>query len=262
MRTRWSQNFLVNPGAAEAIVRAMDLVREDPVLEIGPGRGVLTDRIVQGTDKFTAVEIDPVFAQGLNKKWADKKGFKVIARDFLDADLDQIFISGERTVKVVGNLPYAVASPIIQKVLAWKGWKLGVFMVQKEVGDRIRAVPGSKDYGVLSVSVQSRCKVRKILDVSRNSFRPTPNVDSVVLAFEPMIEAAYGPHEEMNFYKTVKAAFAQRRKMAANSLASGLGIKVQDARQAIVSLGLPAGARAETISISNFVRLVRILYHT
>ena len=259
MRPRWSQNFLVNPGVAEKIVGAAQVSKEDAVLEIGPGKGVLTALLLEKSASVTAVEIDPELAAALTEKWGPLGNFKLIQSDFLDVDLKML--AQKSPVKIVGNLPYAVTSPILQKAFAWDGWSSAIFMVQKEVGDRIRAKAGTKDYSVLSVSIQARCRVEKVMDVSKGSFRPIPKVDSTVLKFSPLPKPAFAAQEEEAFFKTVKGAFAHRRKTILNSLVRELKLPSQTVQAALESAGLSPSARAETVSVENFARLSRILYN-
>ncbi len=257
MRPKYSQNFLVRPGIAEGIVAAMNLLAGDEVLEIGPGRGILTQILLDHGASVTAVEIDPSLAGTLQARW--KSSFRLINSDFLDINLHEIFPDISKKIKVIGNLPYAVTSPILQKVMAWNGWSSSVFMVQKEVAERIRSMPGNKSYGVLTVSVQAKCRAEKVFDVPPEAFRPVPKVDSSVLRLTPLERPKISPQNEEKFFKAVKACFAQRRKMAANSLAGALNLTAEQARQALLKAHLSPTARAETYSVDDFVRLSEVL---
>ncbi len=259
MGTKYSQNFLVRDDIAADIVGALDLSREDTVLEIGPGRGVLTRILLKSGADLTAVEIDRSLAVALENQFRQSR-LKLITADFLETNLETIF-SQDAGVKVVGNLPYAVTSPILQKVLAWNAWSVAVFMVQKEVGERLLASPKTKAYGILTVSVQSRASVEKVMDVPAAAFSPVPKVESMVLRLRPLKNAAFSPEEETIFFKAVKAAFAHRRKMAGNSLARALGIPTSVARGALEACGLSPTDRAEDFSVQDFVRLSRVLYN-
>jgi 16S rRNA (adenine1518-N6/adenine1519-N6)-dimethyltransferase len=258
MRPRYSQNFLIRTDIAQDIVKALELSPQDRVLEIGPGRGILTEILIQSKAKISAVEIDRDLFNILSYKW--KTSLALVNQDFLDADLDRLFPE-PGPVKVVGNLPYAVTSPILQKVLSWPRWSTAVFMVQKEVGERLKARPGTKDYGVLTVSVQSRASADKILDVPASAFKPAPKVQSSVLKLTPLPNPAFDPSQETIFFKAVKGCFAHRRKMAANSLAQALGIETPEAREALKRADLDPTARGEDYSIADFVRLARVLYN-
>ena len=260
MGTRYSQNFLVQSSIAQKIVGELGIKPGDSVLEIGPGRGILTDILLRENARLTVVEIDSLLAETLSKKWAAHASFRVIHSDFLDMKLPQDLGDLNGKIKIIGNLPYAVTSPILQKILEWSGWDLAVFMVQKEVADRICSAPGSKDYSVLTVSVQSRSSAEKTFNVAPGAFKPPPKVMSSVIRLKPLAEPRFAPDEEGIFFATAKAAFAQRRKMAANSLANSLKISAESARSALLRCGLSPTARAETFSVDDFARLARILH--
>ena len=259
MRVKWSQNFLTDRNIARKIVEGLAIGTHEDVLEIGPGKGVLTEILLEQSQKVTAVEIDPSLCLYLKSKFDFKKGLSVIQSDFLDFNLEQLSPKNPPGYKVLGNLPYAVVSPILQKVFAWQGWSAAEFMVQKEVADRILALPGSKAYGILSISVQAKCLAQRLFNVSRGAFRPIPNVDSSVLKFHPLPNPFVGPAEEDVFFKVVRAAFGQRRKLMANSLASGLKIPLTKVYAALEMVGLPAKSRAETVPVSDFMRLPPLL---
>jgi len=257
MKTPWSQNFLANRSVAERCVRALELDGKEPVLEIGPGRGVLTEILLDSSPALFAVEIDPRMVEFLREKFAGERRLTLLCSDFLDvpaADLPP-----GPGLKVIGNLPYAVVSPILQKLLAWPAWSAAVVMVQKEVGRRILSGPGSREYGILAISVRSRAKAEKVCDVNRGSFRPAPNVDSMVLRLTPLPRPVYEPEMEEKFFAAVRGSFAHRRKTIQNSLARHLEIPPERIRKAFTAAGLDPEARAETFSVEAFKRISEIL---
>ncbi len=259
MRPRWSQNFLANPGAARVCVQALDPVPGDAILEIGPGKGVLTRLLLEKSPNVTAIEIDPALCDFLRRKFEYMKGLRLVPGDFLEIDLDQLKNSGSEKYKVIGNLPYAVVSPILQKLLAWNGWSKAVLMMQKEVGERIMAEPGTKAYGILAISVQSRSRIGKVLQLSRHSFHPVPKVESVVLELSPLDRPLFQPSEEKAFFRVVKAAFSHRRKTLINSLQYDLDLPAPAILKAVEAAGLSPKARAETITLPEFKQLSEIL---
>ena len=261
MRTRWSQNFLIDKNIARICVEALDPGPGDSVVEIGPGRGVLTELLLEKTKCLTVVEIDPRLCDLLKEKFGRIEGFGLIRSDFLRIDEDQISKDPSKKWKVIGNLPYAVVSPILQKLLGWRSWETAVVMVQKEVGERITAEPGTRDYGVLSVSVQSRCRIEKIRNVSKGSFRPVPKVESSVLRLTPLAKPVFNPGEEKRFFTVVKASFSHRRKTILNSIGQSLNLPEKTVKSAVERLGLSTRARAETFSARDFKRLTDILYN-
>ncbi len=259
MRVKWSQNFLYDANIAGRCVKALELDHADEALEIGPGRGVLTSKLVQQAGKLVAVEIDPLLAANLRSKFSSWPDFTVINDDFLNVDLETLGFTRDK-VRVIGNLPYAVVSPIIQKVLAWRRWERAVFMVQREVAERMLAAPGGKTYGILSIAVQSQCVARRLFHVPRGCFRPAPNVESTVIALKPLPAPLFDPQREAEFFKVVKGAFAHRRKTLLNSLEYALELPQAELAAAIEGAKLSSKARAETLSIDDFNRLSQVLY--
>lgn len=261
MRTRWSQNFLVDKNIARLCVQALDPGPADPVLEIGPGRGAITGLLLEKTRNLTAVEIDPALCRDLREKFGSGNGFFLHEGDILDASQEDLPAAREDGCKIIGNLPYAVVSPILQKILSWKRWSVAVFMVQKEVGERITARPGSRDYGILSVSVQSRSRCEKAFNVSRTCFRPVPKVESSVIKLRPLQSSVFDPDREKLFFTVVRGSFSHRRKTVLNSLSRSLKMPGSRIREALVRSGLAPEARAETFSVADFNRLSENLYN-
>lgn len=260
MRTRWSQNFLVDKNIARKCVDALALQGDETVLEIGAGRGALTQILLSKARKVVAVEIDPALCAFLQKNFGEEKNFALVQKDFLKISLNRDSIFKSACFQIIGNLPYAVVSPILQKVLGWPQWRVAVVMVQKEVGERMVAQPGCKDYGILSVSIQSRCRIEKICLVSKHCFRPMPQVESLLLRLSPLPHPLFNQREERNFFSVVRAGFAHRRKTLPNSLKRSLGFSLSAIKAAMEQCGLSLNARAETLSPADFKRLSKILY--
>lgn len=251
MRSKWGQNFLVHEPTARRIVQALGPGPADRVLEIGPGRGALTEHLLE-TAVLTVVELDRVLAESLERRWGGRPGFTVAAADFLRWPLPE---SGGAPWAVIGNLPYSAAGAILRKVIDWPGWDRAVFMVQKEVAERMVAGPGSRDYGILSLAVAVKARAWKLFHVSPGAFRPAPKVTSTVVALErraaPLVE------DEPGFFRAVHAAFAQRRKTVLNNLAHSLEMAKEDAAGILREAGIDPGRRAETLSWEDFDRLSR-----
>lgn len=252
---KYDQHFLVCPETAESIVSAAGLEPGDPVIEIGPGKGVLTERLLKAGARVTAVEIDARLAERLTGRFTGKP-LSVVASDWLRLDLDSL----PSPAAVVSNLPYSVATPILQRMLDWPGWETAVLMFQKEVADRIRAEPGGRKYGPLSLSVRIKADAFSVCTVPKDRFRPPPKVDSAVVRLE-RLRGSRLPEDvtEGAFFRVVRAAFAQRRKKAVKSLSAGLALPRERIEGAFQEAGLPHGARAETIGLEGFVSLTRIL---
>ena len=247
MRQKWGQNFLVNEGVAKNIVDALRLRPTDAVLEIGPGKGMLTKYLVDRVQSFTMVELDSRLAGNLVRRWGASPGVTVVNQDFLEWPLP---VLPDGAVKVMGNLPYSVGNAILRKFLDWNAWSVAVVMVQKEVADRIAAGPGNTDYGILSLAVQAKAAVETLCHVAPGSFRPPPKVTSTVLRLKRLPVARVA--DEKPFFDVVHAAFGQRRKTLLNSLAHGLDKDKAVIQDALEKAGIDPQRRAETVSLDEF----------
>ncbi len=274
MGARLGQHFLRDEGVRDAVVGLAHARPGDLVLEIGPGRGALTGRLLAAGAAVTAVELDEVIAGKLpgmvgrfltahgggtsspDGSVGHTAGLTIINEDFLRVDLREL---GPGPWLVVGNLPYAVGTPILQKLLAWNAWTRAVLMFQKEVGERIVAGPGGADYGLLSLSVRARADAELAFEVPRAAFMPPPNVDSAVVVLTrralPRLPAA----EERGFWRLAKIAFTQRRKMAAGVLSKALGRPRAEVDAAFAAAGLDVSARPEEIAFDAWLALARAL---
>jgi 16S rRNA (adenine1518-N6/adenine1519-N6)-dimethyltransferase len=248
-RQRLGQHFLVNSCALDHIARAACPEREPVVIEIGPGRGALTDHLALLADRLVAIEIDGALAEHLRAKFRGNAPVTVIHADVLDTDLAQW---GKAVI--AGNLPYYAATPIIEKTLA-SPFSRAVFLVQKEVAARLIAGPGSRDYGYLSIRTQFFADVESLFDIAPSAFRPPPKVDSTVVRLRPRNRAAeLRIADATRFLSFVSQCFRQKRKTLRNNLAGLLG------KGALA--GLPeANKRAEALTIVQFADLYRLLYH-
>ncbi|MBI5597165.1 MAG: ribosomal RNA small subunit methyltransferase A [Elusimicrobia bacterium] len=255
MGARLDQHFLADPAAADAIVRAAAVRPGEAVLEIGPGRGVLTERLLAAGAAVTAVEIDERLAAALPLR-LKHPGLTVVRADFLR--LDTALLPPVRLV--VSNLPYSVGTPITLKLLDWPVWSEAVLMFQKEVAERLTAQAGGRDYGPLTLAVALRAEAHPLFSVGRESFRPPPKVDSGVVLLRRPARLRLPPGlSERAFERVVKADFSQRRKMAAKCLAGALGLARPEVDKVFVDCGVPASARAEAIPFESFVALARRL---
>ena len=246
MGRRLGQHFLFDQAILDRIAQAACGERAATVIEIGPGPGGLTARLLPRCDHLVAVEMDSTLAAGLRARCGGDPKFELIEADVLQTDL-----SRWGRVVVVGNIPYYITSPIVDKTLALGPLlERAVFLVQKEVASRLIARPGSRDYGYLSVSVQLRCRVRKLFDVRRGAFRPPPKVESAVVLLEPLREPLCP--DVPGFLRFASACFRHKRKTLKNNLA-GLfpPARMQDMKE--------ASLRAEQLAVSELVRLFATL---
>ena len=216
-KKRFSQNFLQNPHYQKKIVDALHIQTTDTVIEIGPGRGALTESILAFKPaNFFAVEIDTNLAEGLSVRFKDK--LEIIRQDFLQFDFNLVTAVSGLRLKIIGNLPYHITSPILFKLIDnYRKIDCAVLMIQKEVAKRIAAPHGKKDYGILSVISQAYCDVQYLFEVKRGNFYPSPDVDSAVIKLD-FYEMPEGIENESQFRGIVRQSFNYRRKMLRNSL--------------------------------------------
>ncbi len=251
------QNFLIDERVLDKIVEASGISERDGVLEIGPGAGVLTQRLAARAGKVVAVEKDAALQPLLAESLRAFARVEVVYADVLDVDLQELWarFAGCPRVHVVANLPYYVTTPILFHILeAAVPVNNILVMVQKEVADRLAAAPGRKEYGALSVMVQYRAEVERIVSVPPSSFLPPPGVESVVVRLScrpPRHPVRHLP----DLRRVVRAAFATRRKTLANALAGGLGWDRDETRRLLMGAGIDPDRRGETLSLQEFVRV-------
>ena len=255
------QNFITDGNIVRKIVDGAGITEEDLVIEIGPGIGVLTSALAERAAFVAAVELDKRLIPVLEETLMEYSNVRVINADILKTDLKQLvrtyreegLFTGK--VRVIGNLPYYITTPIIMKLLEEQVPADSItVMMQKEVADRIRSAPGSKTYGAISVAVQYYCRVDRITDVPKEAFIPRPKVASTVLNLEPLEERIEVADEKI-FLRCVKAGFAQRRKTLLNSLAAGSGMDKDHVRKILETAGIDPGRRAETLTVEEFGRI-------
>lgn len=238
---RLGQHFLSDPKILARIADALEARPGESVIEIGPGKGALTQELLARGLRVVAIEKD----RGLAAALEIRDGLKVVTGDALEVDW-HVFSAN----KVIGNIPYYITSPLIAKALTPPIPKRIVFLVQAEVADRLAAKPGSKTYGALSVGVQAACRVEKLFTVAAGAFRPPPRVHSAVVRLTPLAEPLVSPDEVGSFRVFVTACFSKRRKQLKNAVR---GLTESD----WVSVGLDATMRPERLSPEAFVRLYR-----
>jgi 16S rRNA (adenine1518-N6/adenine1519-N6)-dimethyltransferase len=244
-RKRFGQHFLVDEAVIEQIIRAIAPRPEQMVVEIGPGLSALTAPLMSMLDHLTVVEIDRDLIAGLHRRFpADR--LTVVQGDVLGVDFS---VLGDR-LRIVGNLPYNISSPLLFHLRAYADKVIDQhFMLQREVVDRLVAQPATHDYGRLSVMLQSRYRIRKLFDVSPDAFDPPPRVVSSVVRMVPLSGAYPRPKSETAFEQVVARAFGQRRKMLRRGLGDWTALIDWDA------LGAPATSRAEELTVHQFIAL-------
>ena len=254
-KPKLGQHFLEDSSTALRIVEAAGLSFSDQALEIGPGKGALTSEIFKRAGKTVVIEKDEALALRLGRIFPNASRFLVFNRDFLDFDLSSL---GDKKFVVLSNLPYAVGTAILQKLLTWPNWDKGVFMLQKEVALRVAASAGA-DYGILSLSVFLHAEAEILFDVGPESFSPIPEVWSSVIRLKRREKNILSFAEEDAFYRAAKAAFGQRRKMALGLIAKAFNLPRLEIERLFEDLKLDFKSRAENISPQNYVKLSRAL---
>lgn len=252
------QNFIINPSICPKIAEMGGCNKETCSLEIGTGIGVLTKELAVRSKKTVAIEIDRGLKPILEETLSDFSNTEIIFADFMEIDLKKLFeekFKGEEVV-VCANLPYYITSPVIMRILEEKlPVKSLTVMVQKEAAERICAKVGSRECGALTVAVNYYSNPKKLFNVARGSFAPAPNVDSSVIRLDIANEKKYDVKDEKLFFKVIKSAFSQRRKQMINPLSADLVISKQILSEIMEKADIKASARAEELSMEDFVCL-------
>ena len=259
------QNFLVNPTVCPRMAEAVRESTDKPigVLEIGAGVGVLTKELLERCEKVVCVELDTRLFPVLEDTLAGYDNLTLINGDILKIDLQKIIKEHFEGMEVFvcANLPYYITSPVIMRLLEEKlPFNKIIVMVQKEAGDRLCARVGSRESGAVTVAVNYYAEAKKLFDVSRGSFFPSPKVDSCVIGLDLTKKGNYDVEDESLFFKMIKSAFAQRRKTILNSVSSGMGIEKEKLSLAIENAGLSPTARAEALTMEELVTLANKIY--
>jgi 16S rRNA (adenine1518-N6/adenine1519-N6)-dimethyltransferase len=246
-KKKWGQNFLRNRGAVERIVAAVDPQPDELIVEIGPGEGVLTERLIAFPNEILAIEIDPELAARLRTRFGSR--VTVVHGDALDFPLPT------RPWRAVGNLPYNVATPILRRVVASEHWRRAVFMLQKEVADRLVAAPSTEPYGFLTLFVQLYAKSRTLMTLDPGSFHPPPKVRSAVVVLEPDRK----PYASEELVELISAAFRMRRKTLVNNLTGWHGLSRNQLLNAVQDSTLTRGVRAEELQLVDYSIFLRTI---
>jgi 16S rRNA (adenine1518-N6/adenine1519-N6)-dimethyltransferase len=264
-RRRWGQNFLVNESACDAILDAFRPGAGDRVVEIGPGDGALTRRLIGRVDRLRAVEVDPALAERLERDLDLAGGETIVRGDVLELDLaallDTLGATPDSPARVIANLPYNIATAVILKLLRESRLLSDLLvMVQKEVAERIVAAPRCKAYGSLSVLCQVAAQIDSVLRLGPGSFRPRPKVDSEVIHLKLYHPPPLDRTARQTLSSLLRIAFAHRRKTLQNNLAASFGHLA--AGRLIEAAGLLPGMRPEEVTVEQFVTLSRLWKET
>jgi 16S rRNA (adenine1518-N6/adenine1519-N6)-dimethyltransferase len=249
-KKQWGQNFLRNRGAVEKIVAAIEPQPAEVVLEIGPGEGVLTEKLAELPNELAAIEIDPDLYARLLQRFGERIDLHL--GDALEAPLPA------RPYRAVGNLPYNAGTPILRRVVADPNVRRAVFMLQKEVADRVVAKTGDDAYGYLTLYVRLFAKARILMTLEPRSFYPPPKVRSAVVVLDPDRK----PYASPELLDLISHSFRMRRKKLVNNLTGWRNHTREEVLAAMDQAGIDANARAETVDLDAFARLVRELLGT
>jgi 16S rRNA (adenine1518-N6/adenine1519-N6)-dimethyltransferase len=254
------QNFLTDPNIQRRIVAALDLQTDDTVVEIGPGLGALTRHMLGNVKRLVAIELDDDLAARLQSELGDRTDFQLVHQNALNVDFGQLGLPDN--YKAIGNIPYNITTPLLFKLLERPHRPRSiVVMVQKEVANRITAAPGHKEYGALSVGVQTIAEAERLFTVARGSFRPVPGVDSAIVRITPLNPPPLTAAEERDVRELTRATFAHRRKQLQKSLRTTEPYTLSPEQVTTLekATGLQLEARPETLSAGQFIALARAL---
>ena len=258
------QNFLINGSVCPRMAAECGAGECKGVIEVGPGIGVLTWELSQVAQKVAAIELDQRLFPVLEETLAGCGNVKIVPGDVMKLDLHQLIREafGGGPVCVCASLPYYITSPVILRLLEEELPLTAItVMVQKEAAQRLCAPPGSRECGAVSVAVHYRSVPQVLFPVGRGSFMPPPKVDSAVIRLDLRKEPPVKVRDEDWFFKVSRAAFAQRRKTAANSISATLGVSKPQVEEALVSAGAPANVRAERLTLEQLAALANGLMH-
>jgi len=245
-RKRFGQHFLTDPGVVDAILRAVHATKDDVVVEIGPGQGAITSALAASAGHLHAVELDRNLAYRLRRQYEGSPTVTIHEADALAFDFSSL---GDR-LRIVGNLPYNISTPLLFHLLKFRDRIIDMhFMLQKEVVDRMAAAPGGKAYGRLGIMLGCHLNIESLFDVDRSAFDPPPEVTSAVVRLDPLPPGTFNIEDNALLSKIVTSAFMKRRKTIRNSLKDVVELSDLEA------VGIDAGLRPEQISISKYVQL-------
>ena len=256
-RKRLGQHFLKDARVLDAIVDALGDLSQRTVVEIGPGRGVLTDRLVARARRVVAIELDRDLVKHLRDRYADQPHVEIIEGDVLNTSLSGV--AGGPYV-LAGNVPYYITTPILFHALELPRPDVAIYLVQREVAERVAAPPGDKTYGALSVNVQAFARVELLRRVPPGAFNPPPTVDSAVIRVTPREDPAIDGALEARYRTFVQAAFGLRRKQLIRVVRTICALDAEKASEVLTSCGLTPTLRPEVLTAEKFATLVRALY--
>ena len=253
---KFGQHFLTDTRILSGIVDALGPTANDTVVEIGPGRGALTEILAERSGKVVAVEIDRALANNLRDNYRDRPNVEIVEGDFLETDLSAVAPPG---YLLIGNVPYNITTPIIFKAIEPPIPPRSVFLVQREVAERLASKAGDEDYGALTINVAVVAEVEQVFTVPASSFRPPPKVESAVVRLTPLQKSIVPSESLAAFRSFVQAAFGLRRKQMVRVIRSIRGLSAEEAVTALENAGIDSTARPEVVTPEQFAALFELL---
>lgn len=256
------QNFLINDDVIEKIIEKSQIEKNDLIIEIGPGLGVLTNLLLEKSDNVVAIELDKRMVEIISKRFILKNNLQIINEDVLKVDLNKLINERKKQtninkVKIVANLPYYISTPIIMKLLEEK-LEIDeiIVMVQKEVAQRLVAKTGTKDVGAITYAVEYFSEAEKVIDVPKESFIPSPKVESAVIKLKIRKEAYVQVKNEKMLFNIIQKSFSQRRKTLVNALVNGKIVESKEKAEKIIKqLNINENIRGEKLTLEDFARI-------
>ncbi len=256
------QNFLINDDVIEKIIEKSQIEKNDLIIEIGPGLGVLTNLLLEKSDNVVAIELDKRMVEIISKRFILKNNLQIINEDVLKVDLNKLINERKKQtninkVKIVANLPYYISTPIIMKLLEEK-LEIDeiIVMVQKEVAQRLVAKTGTKDVGAITYAVEYFSEAEKVIDVPKESFIPSPKVESAVIKLKIRKEAYVQVKDEKMLFDIIQKSFSQRRKTLVNALVNGKIVESKEKAEKIIKeLNINENIRGEKLTLEDFARI-------
>ena len=256
VRKSLGQHFLADRHVRRRIIDALAPGPDETVVEIGPGRGALTDLLRERAGRVVAIEYDRELAALLTERYAGDARMRVVQADVLDVDLAEV---AGGPYALIGNVPYNITTPIIFHALRRPRPSRAVFLVQREVAERMRAGPGTKDFGALSVNLQAVASVRICFGVPASAFKPAPRVESSVVEVTPLATPVVLPDQEQGFREMVQATFGMRRKQMKRVVRGLVPATKDSAEDLLTELGIDPEARPERLEVAQLAALYRLL---
>lgn len=256
------QNFLINDDVIEKIIEKSQIEKNDLIIEIGPGLGVLTNLLLEKSDNVVAIELDKRMVEIISKRFILKNNLQIINEDVLKVDLNKLINERKKQtninkVKIVANLPYYISTPIIMKLLEEK-LEIDeiIVMVQKEVAQRLVAKTGTKDVGAITYAVEYFSEAEKVIDVPKESFIPSPKVESAVIKLKIRKKAYVQVKDEKMLFNIIQKSFSQRRKTLVNALVNGKIVESKEKAEKIIKeLNINENIRGEKLTLEDFARI-------